>query len=111
MELRAESLLTSDEKSVTCKHGAVIAILEQIADAVLSVAGCVKCFDFDVVADGESLAMFGGLGDFGTVFAADYGDRVGFELKRVDRIRMSVSLSELKTPMERKLTSSSLPPA
>lgn len=71
--------LTADEECVAGEHSAVVAIFEQEADAVLGVAWCVQSFHFDVLADGEGLAVAWGRGDLFAVFTADDGQRVALE--------------------------------
>lgn len=53
------------------KHNLVLAVLHEIADAVLRVARRVQRLDGNA-ADAEGLAVLGGLGHFGAVLAADY---------------------------------------
>lgn len=71
--------LTADEQRVASEHSTIIAVLEKEANAVLSVTRCVQSFDFDILADSESLAVGRGCGDFFAVFTADDGERVAFE--------------------------------
>lgn len=75
-----ESTAASDEQRIACEDGFVAAVFEEVADAVLGVAGSVQSFDFDVFADCEGLAVRRRLGHFGAVSAADDGQRVSFEL-------------------------------
>lgn len=42
-----ESAAAANEKGITGEDRPVVAILEKIADAVLSVAWCVQCTNFD----------------------------------------------------------------
>ena len=72
-------MLPPDEKCVAGENSAVMAIFEQEADAVLSVARRVQGFHFDVLTDGEGLAVAGSLGDLVTVLAADNGKGVALE--------------------------------
>lgn len=70
---------TADEKGVSRKDGFVVAIFEQVADAVLGVAGCVQCLDLDV-AYVECLTVCGCLGNFAAVLSANDWDGVCLEL-------------------------------
>lgn len=67
---------TSDEERVARKDRPVVTILEQIADAILSMARCVQCLHLDAIADGEGFAVAGSLGDLVAVLAADDWDVV-----------------------------------
>jgi hypothetical protein len=69
-----EAATASNEQSVARENCTVISVLKEVANAVLRVAGCVQCSYFDARADRESAVMSRRLGDFGAVFAADYGD-------------------------------------
>lgn len=71
--------VTANEKSVTGEDRAVVAILKQVADAILGVAGRVQSFDLDVVADRESVSMAGSLGDLIAVLSADDGKGITLE--------------------------------
>lgn len=75
----SEFTLTADEKGVSGKDGLVLAILEQVTDAVLSVARSVQGLDLDA-SDVEDFAVCGYLGHLGAVPSADDGERVCFEL-------------------------------
>ena len=70
---------TANEKCVSGKDSLVVAIFEEVADAVLCVARRVKCFHLDTLTNGECLAVRRRLGDFGTIFATDDGDGVCLE--------------------------------
>ena len=72
-------MLTADEERVSSENSAVIAVFKQETDAVLSVARCVQGFHFDVLANGEGLAVAWGGGDFVTVLTADNGEGVALE--------------------------------
>lgn len=72
-------MLTTDEERVSSENSTVVAVFEQEADAVLSVARCVQGFHFDVLADGEGLAVAWGGGDFVAVLSADDGKGVALE--------------------------------
>ena len=72
---------TADEERVSREDSLVIAIFEQIADAVLGMARCVQCLDFDTLANSECLAMAGSLGHLVTVLAAN--DRNVVALQRL----------------------------
>ena len=74
---------TSNEHGIAGKDSTIVAIFEEIADTVLCVAGSMEGFDFNALADGESIAVAWGLGDFVAVFAADDRDLIGFELVNV----------------------------
>jgi hypothetical protein len=67
--------LAANEKSVSGEDGFVVAVFEQKANAVLSVARGVQSLDLDV-ANVEGLAMGRCLCDFAAVFTTDYGERV-----------------------------------
>lgn len=71
--------LTADEESVSGEDGLVIAIFEQVANAILGVAWGVESLDLDVT-NVEGLTMCGRLGDFAAVLSADDGERICFEL-------------------------------
>jgi hypothetical protein len=75
-------MLTADEECVAGENSTVIAVFEQEADAVLSVAWCVQGFHFDVLADGEGFAVAWGGGDLVAVLATD--DRKGVALEELD---------------------------
>lgn len=51
------SSLTSDEEGVAGKHSTIVAVLKEIAYAVLSVAWCMECCDLDVLANVEGLLV------------------------------------------------------
>jgi hypothetical protein len=72
-------MLTANEKCVAGENSTVVAIFEQEADAVLGVARCVQGFHFDVLADGEGLAVAWSGGDFVAVLATDDGKGVALE--------------------------------
>lgn len=73
-----EASTASDEEGVAGEYDAIVGccVFEEKADAVLGMAGRVKSFDFDALADGECVAVGRGLGDLGTVFASDDGEGV-----------------------------------
>lgn len=71
--------LTTNEERVAGEDGTLVSILEQIADAILSVARSVQGLHLDTFANRESVAMFGSLGDFVAVSAADDWQRVALE--------------------------------
>ena len=88
MHLRSISLekptTASNEQGVTSKHdlATITTVLHEVADRVLRVAGGVECCDGDVGSDFEG-AFVGWCARYcSAVFAANYGDRVGFELIR-----------------------------
>jgi len=58
------------EEGVAREDNLLVAVLHEPADAVLGVAGCVKCLDGDA-ADLEGLAMSGCPGYLLAVLAAD----------------------------------------
>lgn len=70
---------TSDEQGISSEDGSVVAILKQIANAVLCMAWSMESLDLDV-ADVECLVVSGSLGDLVAVLAAYDWDRVRFEL-------------------------------
>jgi hypothetical protein len=72
-------MLTADEERVSSENSAVIAVFKQETDAVLSVARCVQGFHFDVLANGEGLAVAWGGGDLIAVLTADDGKGVALE--------------------------------
>jgi hypothetical protein len=71
--------LTANEERITSEDSAVVAILEQKADTILSMTRCVQSFHFDVLADSESLAMAWRGGDLLAILATNDGERVAFE--------------------------------
>ena len=79
MHLRRRALeepaTAADEQRVAREDGAVVGgrVFEQVADAVLGVAGRVECFDLDAAADAECLAVGGRRGHLCAVLAADDG--------------------------------------
>lgn len=75
-------MLTANEESVAGENSTVVAVFEQEANAVLSVARCVQGFHFNVLADGEGLAVAWSGGDLVTVLATD--DRKGIALEEFD---------------------------
>lgn len=72
-------MLTADEEGIASENSAVVAVFEQEADAVLGVAWCVQGFHFDVLADGEGVAMAGRLGDLIAVLATNDGKGVALK--------------------------------
>lgn len=74
-----DDYLTASEQGVTREVSPIVAILEQVADAVLGMARRVQRLHLDTLADGESLAMAGSLGDLVAVLAADNRDVVGLQ--------------------------------
>jgi hypothetical protein len=74
----------ADEERVASEDSAIGAILEEEGDAVLGVAGCVECCDFDV-ADAESRLVLWGGSDLGAVLATNDGQFVVLELFLLDR--------------------------
>lgn len=70
---------TANEQGVAGENSTVIAIFKEVADTVLSMAGCVQRLHCNAIANRERLAMAGGLGDFCAVLAADDGKRKGLE--------------------------------
>jgi len=75
-------MLTANEQCVASENSTVVAIFKQEADAVLGVARCVQGFHFDVLADGESLAVARGGSDLVAVLTTD--DRKGIALEEFD---------------------------
>jgi hypothetical protein len=71
--------LTASEECVAGEYSAVISIFEQEANAVLGVARCVQGFHFDILTDGEGLAMARSRGDLLAVLAANDWQRVALE--------------------------------
>lgn len=67
-----ETTTSTNEQGVASKDGSLVAVLEQVADAVLSMAGGVQSFDLDTRADREGLAVGWGLCDLGAVLASDH---------------------------------------
>lgn len=53
---------TSDEEGVTGEDSSIVSILEEIANAVLRMAGRMQCLDGDVLSDLELFSVPGGLG-------------------------------------------------
>lgn len=74
-----ESTLTSNEQSVSGKDGLILAVFEQVTNAVLGVARSVESLDLDA-SDIEGLAVYGCLGHFCAILSANDGQRVCFEL-------------------------------
>ena len=74
-----ESTLTSNEQSVSGKDGLILAVFEQVTNAVLGVARSVESLDLDA-SDIEGLAVCGCLGHFCAILSANDGQRVCFEL-------------------------------
>ena len=74
-----EASTSSDEQSISGEDGLVLAILEQVANAVLSVAWRVQSLDLDVLPDCEAFSVLGRLGHLVTVFTTDDGQRVSLE--------------------------------
>jgi hypothetical protein len=72
-------ILTTDEERVAGENSTVVAIFEQEADAILSVARCVQGFHFDVLADSEGFAMAWGGGNLVAVLSADDGKGIALE--------------------------------
>lgn len=48
---------TADEQRIAGEHCAVIAVLEEVADAILSVARRMKCLDLDTISDRKGIAV------------------------------------------------------
>ena len=97
-----EAATAADEKSVASEDYSVITVFEEEADAILSMAGCMKSTDSDSVADFECRAMFWCFRNFRTISAANDWDLVMFELcsQRFDILDRLIIL-----------TNSTLPPA
>lgn len=95
---------TSDKQGIACENSLVVAILKEIADAVLGVAGRVQCLDLDA-ADRELLAVLGSLGDLCAVFTTNDWDGVGLELGKVSWSVLEHGLGSWR------YTISSFPPA
>ena len=76
-----EPSAAADEQRVAREHRPVVAVFEEVAYAVLGMAGGVQGFDLDAVAEGEGRVVAGRVGDVCAVLAADYGERVVLELK------------------------------
>jgi len=74
-----ESATTADEKSVPGKYRTVVAILEEVADAVLSVAWGVQRTNLNG-AEGKGGVVLRCVSDFGTVTTTNDWNRVMFEL-------------------------------
>jgi len=72
-------ILTANEECVAGENSTVVTIFKQEADAVLGVARCVQGFYFDVLADGERLAVAWGGGDFVAVLTTDDGKGIALE--------------------------------
>lgn len=96
--------LTTNEHRITSEDRSVITILEEVADAVLSVAWRMQSLDLNAITNGECVAMAGRLRHFGTVLAAYDGHRVGFELRHTGQ-------QGVWQPIKRYVTISTLPPA
>ena len=77
--IRIRHVRTANEQGVTSEDCTVVAIFEQIANAVLRVAWSVKSLDLDAIANGERLAMARCLGDFIAIPTADDGERVALQ--------------------------------
>lgn len=71
--------LAANKESVSSEDGLVVAVFEQVANAVLGVAWSVQSLDLDVT-NAEGLAMRRCLCDFAAVLSTDDGERVCFEL-------------------------------
>lgn len=67
-----ETTTSANEQGVAGEDGSLVAVLEQVADAVLGMAGSVQSFDLDTRADREGLAVGRGLCDLGAVLASDH---------------------------------------
>ena len=65
---------TSDEEGITRENCTLIAILEEVADAVLCMTRRVQGLHLDTFANGESLAVAWSLVDLGAVLAANDRD-------------------------------------
>ena len=74
-----ESSAATDEKGVAGKDRSIIAVFEEIAYAVLSMAWCVESFHLDAFADGKSLTMTWCLGHLCTILATNNWDRIRLE--------------------------------
>lgn len=74
-----ESSTTANEQSVAGEYGSVVAVFEQIADAVLCMTRSMQSLNCDALSYSEGLAMTRSLGDLITVLAADDGELVGFQ--------------------------------
>lgn len=74
--------LTPNEQGVAGEDHPLVAILHEVADAILSVAGGVKGFDGDAFTDGERLPVRRSLSDRLAVCSTDDGELAeGFELR------------------------------
>ena len=69
-------MLTSDEQRITSKDHLLIAVLHEVADAVLSVTRRMQRRHFNAVANLECFLVLWCLADFGTILTTDYGDLV-----------------------------------
>lgn len=74
---------TANKQRITGEDCSVVAILEEVANAVLSVARCVQSLDLDAFTYSKCFAMARRLVDFGAILATDNGDRIGLELETV----------------------------
>lgn len=90
---------TSDEESVSSKDSFVVPVLEEIANAILSMTRCVQSFHCDAIANLESLAVLRCAGNSRAVLAADDWNGVGFELlQRQTSVTRSSPLSLAPSP-------------
>jgi len=64
-------ILTADEKRIAGEDCSLVAILKQIADAVLRMARRVQSLHLDAITNRERLAVARGLVDLRTLLAAD----------------------------------------
>lgn len=87
---------TADKQGVPGEHSSVIAIFEEVTDAVLSVAWGVECFDLDVFPYGESFTMARRLGDLGAVLSSNDGHLVCLEHLDI-AARMVMMAAEVQT--------------
>jgi hypothetical protein len=77
--------LTADEECITGEDRAILAVFEQIADAILSVTRSMVGCDFDVVAYFECVAMARHLIYLRTVLATDDSKLVGLVGVQLER--------------------------
>ena len=82
---------TANEQRITGEDCSVVAILEEVANAVLSVARCVQSLDLDAFTYSKCFAMARRLVDFGAILATDNGDRIGLELGTVLKVACVMS--------------------
>jgi hypothetical protein len=71
---------TSDEQGISSEDRSLIAIFEEVADAILCMARCMQCLDFYLIANGKRRIVRRGIRNVCAVFAANYRKGVMLEL-------------------------------